>query len=217
MFPWVINMGQFVNNLLTKKTSTTITTTTKATTKKPTTTTTKKPETKVMRDKVSIQRVALLHPKIREEVAQIVIKAEEKLPPKYAVRIVQGLRTFAEQDALYAQGRTKPGSIVTNAKGGQSIHNYGLAVDFAILVDKDGNGTYDEMSWDIKKDNDKDGIADWLEVVHVFESAGYEWGGKWSSFKDYPHLQKPYGLTWKQMLERYNNKDFIPNTKYIRI
>src|ERR687883_479303 len=45
------------------------------------------------------------------------------------IEVVQGLRTFAEQDALYAQGRTRPGPIVTRARGGQSNHNYGLAVD----------------------------------------------------------------------------------------
>lgn len=44
-------------------------------------------------------------------------------------KVYSGLRTFKEQDALYAKGRTKPGGVVTKAKGGQSMHNYGLAVD----------------------------------------------------------------------------------------
>jgi peptidoglycan L-alanyl-D-glutamate endopeptidase CwlK len=118
---------------------------------------------------------------------------------------VQGLRTIDEQNALYAQGRTKPGSIVTNAKGGSSFHNYGLAIDFAILTDKDGNGSFEDLSWDIKRDNDKDGTADWLEVVKVFEAAGWSWGGKWSSIKDYPHLEKTFGYTWRQLLEKYNS------------
>jgi peptidoglycan LD-endopeptidase CwlK len=170
-----------------------------------------------MRDKISIQRAQLLHPKIREEVITLIAKAECLLPGNLAVRIVQGLRTFEEQNALYAQGRTKPGNIVTNARGGGSYHNYGLAIDFAILVDKDGNGTYDEVSWDIRKDNDKDGTADWLEVVKIFESAGWEWGGRWASLKDYPHLQKTFGYTWQQLIAKYNKKDFIPGTKYVNI
>ncbi len=134
-----------------------------------------------MRDKVSEGRVALLHPSVRAEVKRLIEQAESGFPPSMAIRIVQGLRTIAEQDALYAQGRTKPGAIVTKAKGGSSFHNYGLAIDFAILTDKDGNGTFDDLSWDIKRDNDKDGVADWLEVVKIFEAAGWTWGGKWAT------------------------------------
>lgn len=169
-----------------------------------------------MRDKVSIQRAALLHPKVRAEVIQLIDKAEATFHPNMAVRIVQGLRTIDEQNDLYAQGRTKPGNIVTNAKGGSSFHNYGLAIDFAILTDKDGNGSFEDLSWDIKKDNDKDGVADWLEVVKVFEGAGWEWGGKWASIKDYPHLQKTFGLTWKILLARYNNNQFH-SEKYVSL
>jgi peptidoglycan LD-endopeptidase CwlK len=170
-----------------------------------------------MRDKVSIERAKLLHPAVRDEVIALITQVETGFPPNIAVRIVQGLRTIEEQDALYEQGRTKPGSIVTNAKGGSSFHNYGLAIDFAILLDKDGNGTYDEMSWDIKKDNDKDGVADWLEVVKVFEAAGWEWGGKWTSIKDYPHVQKTFGYKWQQLLDRYVKKQFITGTQYVSI
>ena len=155
-----------------------------------------------MRDKVSEARVALLHPSVRAEVKQLIEKSESGFPPTMAVRIVQGLRTIKEQNDLYAQGRTKPGNVVTNAKGGSSFHNYGLAIDFAILTDKDGNGSFEDLSWDIKKDNDKDGIADWLEVVKVFEAAGWSWGGKWATLKDYPHLQKTFGYTWQQLFEK---------------
>ena len=170
-----------------------------------------------VRDPVTSARIELLHPNIREEVRRLIVEAESNLVPSRAVRIVQGLRTFEEQAALYAQGRTKPGPIVTNAVAGSSYHQYGLAIDFAILVDKDGNGVYDELSWDIKADNDKDGTADWLEVVKVFEKAGYEWGGKWSSIKDYPHLQKKFGYTWRQLLDKYTTKQFIEGTKYVKI
>lgn len=181
-----------------------------------------------MRDSISQTRVKLLHPKVSSEVEALIIEAEKGLPKHLAIRIVQGLRTIEEQDALYALGRTKVnpdgktdkkpmGNIVTNAKGGSSYHNYGLAIDFAILVDKDGNGKYDELSWDIKKDNDKDGVADWLEVVKIFEAAGWEWGGKWASLKDYPHVQKTFGYSWKLLLGKYVTKDFIDGTQHVRI
>jgi peptidoglycan L-alanyl-D-glutamate endopeptidase CwlK len=170
-----------------------------------------------MRDKISIDRAKLLHPAIRDEVISLITEVEKGFPANIAVRIVQGLRTIDEQNSLYAQGRTKPGNIVTNAKGGSSYHNYGLAIDFAILIDKDGNGTYDELSWDIKKDNDKDGVADWLEVVKVFEAAGWEWGGRWSSIKDYPHVQKTFGHKWQELLTKHNSKEFIAGTQYVSI
>lgn len=170
-----------------------------------------------MRDKASEPRVKLLHPKVRDEARNIIEQAELGLPPEIAIRIVQGLRTIEEQNELYAQGRTKPGNKVTNAKGGSSYHNYGLALDFAILIDKDGSGTYDELSWDIRKDNDKDGIADWLEVVRSFEDHGWNWGGRWHSLKDYPHVQKNFGINWRELFYRYNKKDFIEGTQYVNI
>lgn len=103
--------------------------------------------------------------------------------------ITQGLRTIADQDALYAQGRTKPGSIVTNAKGGYSYHNFGVAIDFALLL-PDGKS----VSWDMKRDGDCDGIADWDEVVADAKRIGWSWGGDWHSFKDYPHFEITFGL-----------------------
>lgn len=170
-----------------------------------------------MRDKISIERAKQLHPAVREEVINLITEVEKGFPANIAVRIVQGLRTIQEQNILYAKGRTADGNIVTNAKGGSSYHNYGLAIDFAILIDKDSNGTYDELSWDIKKDNDKDGIADWLEVAKVFEAAGWEWGGRWSSIKDYPHVQKTFGHKWQELLVKHNQKDFIPGNTYVNL
>jgi peptidoglycan L-alanyl-D-glutamate endopeptidase CwlK len=169
-----------------------------------------------MRDSISIQRALLLHPKIRAEVMALINQAELKLP-KTAIRIVQGLRTFEEQNALYAKGRTTPGPRVSNAKGGQSYHNYGLAIDFALLYDKDGNGTYESLSWDTLKDFDLDGESDWHEVVEIFEEAGYTWGGRFTSIKDNPHLEKNFGFNWRKLLEKYNNKDFIPVTNYVNV
>lgn len=170
-----------------------------------------------MRDKVSIDRVAKLHPKIRDEVKELIERAESKFPANIAIRVVQGLRTFPEQDALYAQGRTKPGARVTNSKAGQSYHCYGLSIDFALLYDKDGNGTYETLSWDLMKDFDKDGIADWMEVVDIFEDAGYTWGGRFNSIKDNPHVEKNFGVHWKELLRRYNARDFIPQIEYVRV
>lgn len=169
-----------------------------------------------MRDKISIDRVGKLHPKIILEVVNLIEEAEKKLPDT-AIRIVQGLRTFEEQNHLYAQGRTIPGNRVTNSKGGQSYHNYGLAIDFVLLYDKDKNGSYETLSWDTIKDFDKDGESDWMEVVNLFEDAGYTWGGRFQSIKDNPHLEKTFGYNWKQLLKMYEEKQFIPGSIYLNI
>ncbi len=165
-----------------------------------------------MRDPISQQRIALLHPKVRQEATDAINEAEAGFPPNIRIRVAQGLRTFAEQTALYNQ-RPK----VTNAKAGSSFHNYGLAIDFCLLYDKDGDGKFEEVSWDIIKDFDKNGKADWQEVVAAFEKRGWTWGGRWRTFKDNPHVEKSFGYTWRQLLAMYNGKQFIAGTEYVRI
>ena len=163
-------------------------------------------------DKVSQDRIDQLHPSIRLDVSNLIEKINTKvLTGRAKVRIAQGLRTFAEQDALYAQGRTKPGKKVTNAKAGQSIHNYGLAVDIVLILDGK------TASWDEKSDFDKDQQSDWMEVVTEFKRAGFSWGGDWRTFKDMPHFEKTSGLSLKQIQDKYKNKDFIKGTTYINL
>lgn len=165
-----------------------------------------------MRDTISIERAANLHPAVRQEVIDTITEIEKtSFPESVKIRIVQGLRTIEYQNELYAQGRTKPGNIVTKAKGGSSFHNYGLAIDFAIMYD-DKN-----ISWDIEADKDHDGVKDWSEIVNAFKAKGWAWGGDWHSLKDYPHLEKSFGNTWRVLLEKYNKKDFIPGTQYINL
>ena len=163
-------------------------------------------------DKVSQDRIGQLHPSIRLDVSNLIEKINTKvLTGRAKVRIAQGLRTFAEQDALYAQGRTKPGKKVTNAKGGQSIHNYGLAVDIVLILDGK------TASWDEKSDFDRDQQSDWIEVVTEFKRAGFSWGGDWRTFKDMPHFEKTSGLSLKQIQDKYKNKDFIKGTTYVNL
>lgn len=90
------------------------------------------------------------------------------------VLITSTYRDFESQDALYAQGRTKPGLKVTNAKGGQSVHNFRAAADFVPL--KDGNPDWN----DLKK---------FAICGQVAKAVGLDWGGEWKSFKDLPHVQ----------------------------
>jgi peptidoglycan L-alanyl-D-glutamate endopeptidase CwlK len=156
-----------------------------------------------MKDQKTLERIQLLHPKLREEALTMYDEIVAALTGTAACRFSYTLRTFAEQDGLYAQGRTKPGAIVTKAKGGQSYHNYGLAIDIVLLVDKDKNGTFETASWDVKTDFDGDGKSDWQEVVTIFKRYGYEWGGDWK-FNDAPHFQKTFGKSVAELQSLHN-------------
>jgi peptidoglycan L-alanyl-D-glutamate endopeptidase CwlK len=156
-----------------------------------------------MKDQKTLERIQLLHPKLREEALTMYDEIVAALTGTAACRFSYTLRTFAEQDGLYAQGRTKPGAIVTKAKGGQSYHNYGLAIDIVLLVDKDKNGTFETASWDVKTDFDGDGKSDWQEVVAIFKRYGYEWGGDWK-FNDAPHFQKTFGKSVAELQSLHN-------------
>jgi len=163
-----------------------------------------------MRDEITIKRIQLMHPNLRNEVAEIYEEICKALTDKVGCRFAYTLRTMEEQDALYAIGRTKPGNKVTNARGGESMHNYGLALDIVLLIDKDGNGTYETASWNRAIDVDGDHISDWQEIVNIFKMYGWEWGGNWNTFPDYPHFQKSYGLS----IKRLQKCPKIPGTNY---
>jgi peptidoglycan L-alanyl-D-glutamate endopeptidase CwlK len=150
-------------------------------------------------DKVTLKRLEKLHPLLRREGKQIY---QDILNKGVGVRFTQVLRTFAEQQALYDQGRRTSGRIVTKAGPGQSYHNYGMAIDFCLLKDTDGDGRK-EVYWNRGLDLDKDGVKDWDEVVSVFKSYGWTWGGDWR-WKDYPHFQKNFGYNWRDLLNLRN-------------
>ncbi|WP_053217544.1 M15 family metallopeptidase [Virgibacillus senegalensis] len=127
-----------------------------------------------------------LHPIVEEKKNQLVEQAEEQGIP---IIITEGFRTVARQDELYQQGRSEDGDIVTYAEGGESYHNYGLAIDFA-LQNENGRAV-----WDMSYDGNGNGESDWMEIVDIAKELGFEWGGDWARFKDYPHLQMDFGLS----------------------
>ncbi len=146
-------------------------------------------------DKPSMKKILTLHPKIRFEVLHLFKECNNK---DLTLRIAQGYRTFAEQDALYAQGRTKPGPIVTKSRGGLSNHNYGLSFDFCLLK-KDGS-----ISWSLTEDLNDDGNKDWMQIVGIFKANGYSWGGDWK-FVDNPHIEKTFGNGIRTLLNLHNS------------
>jgi len=103
------------------------------------------------------------------------------------ILVTSTYRDNASQDALYAQGRTTEGKIVTNARGGDSFHNHRCAVDIVPLV----NGKPD---WDGSH-------PVWAEVGRIGQENGLEWAGVWKTFKELAHFQYTGGLTIAQLKE----------------
>ena len=97
----------------------------------------------------------------------------------YPLGISSTYRDYEAQDALYAQGRTKPGNIVTNARGGQSIHNYGFAFD--IFLNIRGQEYTNNAFFDL--------------AGRIWEEMGGVWGGSWKGFVDRPHMEFTGGLS----------------------
>lgn len=127
-----------------------------------------------------------LHPVVRERSSQLIQQAADS---GIVIVITDDFRSAEDQDRLYEQGRTAAGNIVTNARGGESFHNFGLAIDFAIKTPSEN------IIWDRQYDGNQNGKPDWDEVVILAKALGFEWGGDWAQFKDYPHLQMNFGLT----------------------
>lgn len=114
-------------------------------------------------------------------------------------------RSVDEQNALYAQGRTKPGNIVTNAPGGESYHNWRTAFDCAIV--EGGKVTY------------SDAVAI-QKMGKIGEACGLDWGGDWAKFQDKPHFDYNLGYTWQEFLAgtvdltKFNLSTMAPTPMY---
>lgn len=129
------------------------------------------------------KKLSAVHPKLAVYANQM---AEALAKRGISILLTDGLRTFEEQDKLYAKGRTTSGKIVTYARGGYSNHNYGLAFDVVPLR----NGKPD---WDASRET-------WNIIGDEGKRVGLEWGGTWKKLVDLPHFQLPVGLEVEQCL-----------------
>lgn len=103
--------------------------------------------------------------------------AVEDIIQQIDINVIETFRTPERQDKLFALGRTEGGQIVTYARSFESYHNYGLALDIAPVNNN---------------------------IVQIFESNGFEWGGRWKTFKDTPHFQMTFGLSVSQLKALYD-------------
>jgi hypothetical protein len=133
----------------------------------------------------SEKRLSQLHPGFAAAVRAVIADLAAR---GMVIEIVQGLRTFEEQDALFAKGRTTPGPVVTQARGGESNHNFGLAVDLCPF-------TNDKPDWNAP-------MTVWAAIGAAAAARGLEWGGAWKKFLDKPHVQLP-SMTVKECASCY--------------
>ena len=127
---------------------------------------------------INSRKIEDLIPQAKERVERFIALCHEQ---GIDLLVTSTFRDHESQGELYEQGRTKPGKVVTNAKPGESWHNYRCAVDVVPLV----NG---KPNWD-----GSDPI--WQTIGELGEQAGLEWAGRWHSFKELAHFQYTGGLT----------------------
>lgn len=119
------------------------------------------------------EKLAQLQP----DFANLIVKLMEAVKARgHELMISEGYRSFDRQNALYAKGRTTPGAKVTNAMGGQSYHNYGLAADLALKEPVNG-------------DHFPDVHPVWSIIGEEARKLGLTWGGDFKTIKDRPHVE----------------------------
>jgi peptidoglycan L-alanyl-D-glutamate endopeptidase CwlK len=132
-----------------------------------------------------------LHPTFKSLLIQLLDTCHDNGLDLY---LFEGFRTFERQNELYAQGRTAPGRIVTQARAGYSMHCYGIAADLVFNTSQTAsnwswNGPYDQLG-DIIANNFSDSL---------------DWAGSWTSFRELPHVQLKIDYTASQLKEVYDS------------
>jgi peptidoglycan LD-endopeptidase CwlK len=150
--------------------------------------------------KRTLENLSGLNRKAKAKLEPFVVAAMQAMEKHgVTIEVISGLRSWAQQAALFAQGRTKPGPIVTKARPGSSWHNYGLAIDLGLFK----AGKY--------LDSAQPALAAKLyaEIGKIAAAHGIEWAGTWKSFPEGPHFQWTGGLSLAQARAKMeaNGKD----------
>jgi peptidoglycan L-alanyl-D-glutamate endopeptidase CwlK len=138
-------------------------------------------------DKRSLDVIATLHPSARPKITAFLEEAQGAAEKQGLLYIaISGLRSWEEQEALYAKGRTAPGRIVTNARPGSSMHNFGLAADFGVFQSNGKTNTYLDGGTPAQQR-----VADKMhrEAAVIGKRHGLRWGGDFRSIYDAPHFE----------------------------
>ena len=160
-------------------------------------------------DKLSEEKIKTMHPAVRAKVRAAVNAVEKELGIK--LRVVEGMRSFQRSTDLFNQPFDKKDNDgdglvdeadekVSNAKAGESLHNYGLAWDAVPIVN--GKAAYKTAPWD--------------KIAAVIKRYGWAWGGDFKGFKDKPHFEMRFGKTLKNLQHLYATKN-VDGAGYVNI
>ena len=143
--------------------------------------------------KVANTDLRKIYPDIRVRLAKVLTDMKDHFKE---MRVTEGYRSFERQNYLYAKGRTlKDLEIATNSVPGNSLHNYGLALDLAFK----GTDPYSKSNPKI-----------WEDYGRIVRAHGFTWGGDWNNNGikdkndfDKPHIQLTYGLSLEEIKKKY--------------
>lgn len=153
---------------------------------------------KVVRTKRTVENLGSLNKKALAKFEPFLTAVEAAMARQgVQVEVISGLRSWAAQAALFAQGRTRPGrkggfgpdNWVTKARPGSSWHNYGLAIDLGLFK----GGVY----LDAARPKEADRL--YAEIGKIAAQHGIEWAGNWKSFRETPHFQVTFGKTLAEL------------------
>ena len=145
-----------------------------------------------------------LHPEVAIRAIAFIKDANEYLKQfNITCKIISTLRTWDEQNAIYAKGRDatgkKIGTTFTNAKAGDSVHNWGCAFDIGLFA----NGAYNTpRTQPYYKD---------IKLVNLAKNYGLKWGGDWNTIKDYPHYEFIGNNNDSQFITRAKSGESLDN------
>jgi peptidoglycan LD-endopeptidase CwlK len=169
-------------------------------------------------DTASIQQINTAHPKLRADMLAAYNELVAKTPVNVHPVADQVFRSIAESNRLYQLGRNAAGevvdqsAVVSNAKGGQSWHNYGLAID--IHITRNGADVWFDTTPAAAVAAAAD--PDYAIIIGIMEEHGYNWGGNFpGNFRDVPHFENKMGQTLSALFAKYQAGDLIADTQYV--
>ena len=171
-------------------------------------------------DKASIAKIQTAHPAERDNMLAAYNACVAQTPANVHPVVDQVYRSIAESNSLYQEGRDANGNVidesavVSNAKGGASWHNYGLAFDIHMV--RDGADVWFDTTPEAAAKAASD--PDYAVMISIMAQYGYNWGGNFpGEFRDVPHFENKHGQLLSGLFAKYQNGDLIPGTEYVNI
>ena len=141
-----------------------------------------------------------LHPEVQDRFESFLVEAQALAETKgLEYKVICGTRSWEEQAKIYAQGRTAPGKIVTKAPPGNSMHNFGLAIDCGVFR----GGKY------LDESDPKTASAMHKAASKLAKEHGIRWGGNFKSIVDEPHYELDTPLRLSQLRDRKKSGEWV--------